>query len=64
MVYDWFLANWSLLNKSYLMKKNHLFSEECQFHYMQGADNFDKKFYVMEAKNWLAGKAPKTLLWT
>ena len=45
------------------MKKNHLFSKKYQFHYIWGTTNFNQIFYVMGAKNRLAGNCPKMLLW-
>ena len=64
MIYDSILPNLTLPDKSYVMKKNDLFSEKYQFHYMHGTANFDEKFYVMEAKKGLSGKAPKMFPWT
>ena len=54
----------TLLNISYVMKKNHLFSEKYQFHHMSGTANFSQNFYVIEAKNRQSGNCLKMLLWT
>ena len=50
---DGIQALFTVPNKSYFLKKNHLFSENSRFYHMRGAGNFDQNLTVMEAKKGL-----------